>query len=227
MDTARSIEESYRRAFRVDQPVNRPGSLLSGQKLLPLRPMVSRHRLASLALVAAIVVGGFLYAYVGTVRRLPILWVTVTVQADIPEGAFLTGEFGQHCAFDFINSWGEVETQTPIPPNAAAAIFVVVELRLPAATIGDEPVLVFMTGPALEFLSRLRPQIPLFTLELQGGEFLLPSATLLGPGESGGHRVVYSWSQEDVSFEVTETFTFQSLGPMRVKQPLPPRQVCF
>ncbi len=133
----------------------------------------------------------------------------------------------KHCAFDFINSWGEVETQKPIPPNAAAAIFVFVELRLPAGTIGDEPVLMFMTGPALEFLSRLHPQIPLFTLELQGGEFFVPSATLLSQGESGVHRVTYTWSEEDVSFEVTEEFTFQSLGPMRVKQPLPPRQLCL
>lgn len=189
--------------------------------------MTSRRRLVSLALVAAIVVGGFLYAYVGTAPRLPVLWVTVSVQADVPEGVVLTGEFGEHCAFDFINSWGEVETQTPIPPNAAAAIFVVVELRLPAGTIGDEPVLLFMTGPALEFLSRPHPQIPLFTLELQGGEFFVPSATLLGPGESAGHRVTYTWSQEDVSFQVTEKFTFQSLGPIRVKQPLPPRQLCI
>ncbi len=199
----------------------------SPSESLAIEKMASRRRMVSIALVAAIVGGGFLYGYEGTIRRLPLLQVTVSVQGSVPEGLFLTGEFGQHCGFNFINSWGEVETRTPIPLNAAAAVFVFVELLLPASSIGDEPVLIFMTGPTMEFLSRPHPQLGLFTLELQGGEFLVPPGTVLGPGDSSRYSTTYVWSDEEVSFEVTEMFTFESLGLMRVRQPLPPGQLCF
>ncbi len=181
--------------------------------------MIPHRQIVSILLVTAIAGGGFLYAYEGNVRVLPLLLVTVGIQASVLEATPVPFDLGDHCRFSSFTDWGGLETRDDIPAEAVAALFLTV-VSWPAGVgfLGAEPRIVYMTAPLYEFPSRAYPRRPLFTLELQDGQFHVPPGFLLQPGDSAQHNATYTWSEEGLSVPITEKFTFASLGLTRLRK---------
>ncbi len=181
--------------------------------------MIPRRRIVSILLVTAIAGGGFLYAYEGNVRVLPLLLVRAGIEASVLEVTQVPFDLGDHCRFSSFNDLGELETRYDIPSNAMAALFLTVVSWPPGVGfIGAEPRIVYMYGPLYVFPSRAYPPRPLFTLELQDGQFLVPPGFLLQPGDSAQHNATYTWTEEGLSVPITEKFTFASLGLTRLRK---------
>ncbi len=181
--------------------------------------MIPRRRIVSILLAAAIAGSGFLYAYEGNVRVLPVLLVTVRIQANAPNVTQVPFDLGDHCRFSSFNDFGELETRYNIPTDAIAAVLLTVA-SWPAGVgfIGAEPRIVYMTAPLFEFPSRAYPQGPVFALELRDGQFLVPPGLLLQSGDSAQHNATYTWSEEGLSVPIMERFTFTSLGLTRLRK---------
>lgn len=185
----------------------------------PPKSMITRRRIVSILLVAVIAGGGALYAYFGTVRVLPVLLITVDIQASDPNAQRIPFILGDHCEFNYFNRWGELETRYPIPSGAVAALFLTVRSWPDGVGfIGSNPRILYMTGSSFAFPSRALPPSSLFNLELREGQFLIPGGILLKPGDSARHGATYDWNDDAGSIQVTEDFTFTSVGSTRLRR---------
>ncbi len=187
-----------------------------------LRDRIAITLLVSLAVAVSSIfaVGLFLPRESRSITRtLPVLNVFVEVDAPLPEGVRVSGDFGRHCG-DYIRE-GTIDGFYPMPQDAVAALYVdVVRASGGVSSWGEtDPFLIYMTKASLNLSRRLLPSQGLFDVRLEADGFRLPSGVLLQEGGRSTFSATYTWSDGEVSFEVTETFTFVNAGLMPIRTP--------
>lgn len=184
--------------------------------------MVSRRRLLAIVIVAVFALSFFFYVYEAPTRGVPVLMMSISVEAEVPEGLEATGDFGPHCGAR-VNSLGEIQARFPPPIDAVAAVYLqVVSFPDRVGSLGHEPWLLFITVGWVSYAGRMEPFPEVFTIEFREGAFLIPPGVTLTPGDRGTRTVAYTSMENGTSIDVVETYEFRHLGHTRIRFPLAP-----
>lgn len=199
--------------------------MISGPKAIPWGLwMLPRKALIAIVVAIALVptLGYALFLRPALWSPMPLLLATVELQADIPEGAFVTGIFVAHCG-DRANPDGTIDALGPIPPGATAALYLrAVGRPEGVGVVGTEPALLYFFGETLTVESRLIPPKDLFAVRMEAGDFIVPPGVRLEPGATADFSIAYEWTEGTWTFTVTELFHFEHGGPAHIRAPFRP-----